>query len=313
MSNQADIRDIQILGDLKTAFGRFGEDVLQVLAALEKQFEEIQEQLEERQRHWGRQMDQARDQLREARHEMHKCHRKAERSDDYVDCSFEEDQFSNAEKILAECEPNWETVKQWRHRIEGQIADFEGDMHRLSNLASSRTSSVLAFLANKIEILDRYVGGNTQDVPLLPMNTATTITIETNPTQLQNKTKDDKIQKDFEPAKFGHASTANYGNTFFAAHPYLKGQVVIHHAVPQNVLIRYPGLVTKAEIHSLENLRGIPKAINNDFHASLIRCEWNTFYAENRVVTKDQLLQKASEIDTKYGHNFLPPTGNINP
>lgn len=162
MSNQADIRDIQILGDLKTAFGRFGEDVLQVLAALEKQFEEIQERLEERQLYWGSQVDQARDELHEARHEMHKCHRRAERADDddYVDCSFEEERVSDAESELAKCEENWEIVKKWRHRIEGQIAGFEGDMHRLSNLASSRTSSVQAFLASKIEILDRYVGGS---------------------------------------------------------------------------------------------------------------------------------------------------------
>ena len=159
MSNQANIRDIQILGDLKTAFGRFGEDVLRVLAVLEKQFEEIQGQLEQRQEHWQRQVEAAQEAVYEARRSLNECESQPEDEEGgSPDCSSEAEQVSDAERDLAGYEENLETVKQWRHRIEGQIADFQGDMHRLSNLASSRTSSVQAFLANKIEILDRYVG-----------------------------------------------------------------------------------------------------------------------------------------------------------
>ena len=168
MSIQANIRDIQILGDLKTAFGRFGEDVLQVLAALEKQFEEIQERLEERQHHWRRQVDEAEDQVHAARRALRDCENSGYRDEegDYQepDCGWAEEGVSDAERHLAAYEENLETVKQWRHRIEGQITDFEGDMHRLSNLASSRTSSVQTFLANKIEILGRYIGGSSAGV-----------------------------------------------------------------------------------------------------------------------------------------------------
>jgi hypothetical protein len=42
----------------------------------------------------------------------------------------------------------------------------------------------------------------------------------------------------------------------------VRGQV--HHAVEQQALRRYPGLITDAEMNSLENLRGIPKNINSD-------------------------------------------------
>ena len=161
MSNQANIRDIQILGDLKTAFGCFSEEVLQVLAALKKQFEEIQEWLEEREDHWRRQVEEAQEAVHEARRSLNECENQPDDEEGASpDCSSEEEQVSDAERFLVRCEENLETVKQWRHRIEGQIADFEGDMHRLSNLASSRTSSVQAFLANKIEILDRYVNGS---------------------------------------------------------------------------------------------------------------------------------------------------------
>ncbi len=54
---------------------------------------------------------------------------------------------------------------------------------------------------------------------------------------------------------------------------------------------------TKAEMHSLENLRGIPKALNSDLHLSKIRLEWNRFYEGNLNPAKQELLNKATEID----------------
>ena len=60
-------------------------------------------------------------------------------------------------------------------------------------------------------------------------------------------------------------------------------------------------------MHSLDNLRGIPKEINSDLHLSKIRKEWNKFYKEFPNPTKEQLLQKRLDIDKKYGHLFKPP------
>jgi len=59
--------------------------------------------------------------------------------------------------------------------------------------------------------------------------------------------------------------------------------------------------------HSFENLRGIPKTINSDVHLSQIRREWNQFYRQNPAPTQQQLLQKATEIDAKFGSQFQPP------
>ena len=114
-------------------------------------------------------------------------------------------------------------------------------------------------------------------------------------------------------ASFGKALSNDYRATFFAAHPELEGQVVVHHAVEQQVLTKFPGAVTEAEIHSLENLRGILNTINSDVHLSQIRVEWNRFYKpfiEGRTSpTKAQLLEKAAEIDAKFGSRFTPPVG----
>jgi hypothetical protein len=114
-------------------------------------------------------------------------------------------------------------------------------------------------------------------------------------------------------ASFGTSTTSNYAKTFFAANPELKGQVVVHHAVEQQVLTKFPGVVTKGEINSLENLRGIPNSLNPHLHLSEIRVEWNRFYkpfvANGTQPTKSQLLQKATEIDTRFGTKFNPPLG----
>lgn len=113
-------------------------------------------------------------------------------------------------------------------------------------------------------------------------------------------------------ATVGLASTNSYRATFFAANPSLSSStIVVHHAIEQQVLSRYPGLFTEAEINSLENLRGIPKEANSELHLSAIRKEWNKFYRENLSghTTREDILEKATEIDKKYGSQFNPAIG----
>ena len=101
----------------------------------------------------------------------------------------------------------------------------------------------------------------------------------------------------------------DYREVFFNENPKLKGQVWVHHGVEQQVLVKpqTKGLFTYDEIHSIENLRGIPNELNGDLHLSKIRKEWNRFYKEVPNPKKKQLLDKRAEIDNKYGHLFNPP------
>jgi hypothetical protein len=67
------------------------------------------------------------------------------------------------------------------------------------------------------------------------------------------------------------------------------------------------GSVAWQEIHSLENLRGIPLDINTEFHLSLIAIEWNRFYRRfGEKATRSQLVEFAGLIDKKYGRLFVP-------
>jgi hypothetical protein len=100
---------------------------------------------------------------------------------------------------------------------------------------------------------------------------------------------------------------SNYRETFFTAHPELRGKVVVHHAIEQQVLQRYPGLFTEAEMHALENLRGIPNAANPDLHLSQIRKAWNEFYRTNASPTKQQVIDFVKKLDRQHGAAFMPP------
>lgn len=108
-------------------------------------------------------------------------------------------------------------------------------------------------------------------------------------------------------ARFGWTENFNYRETFFAEHPTARGTVVVHHAVEQQVLRRYPGLVSENELHSLPNLRGIPNELNNSVHLSDIRKAWNRFYKEHPSPTQQELLDQATSLDTMYGPQFNPP------
>lgn len=114
-----------------------------------------------------------------------------------------------------------------------------------------------------------------------------------------------------KPASFGRATSKNYRETFFAAFPSTRGKVVVHHAVEQQVLIKFPEVITPEQLHSLENLRGIPKGdVNSEVHLSAIRKEWNRFYkpylASGTTPTEQELLDFATKLDNKYGHHFNP-------
>lgn len=110
-----------------------------------------------------------------------------------------------------------------------------------------------------------------------------------------------------EDASMGHAASHNYKKNFFEAHPELKGKVVVHHAIEQQVLRRYPGLFSPSEMHSIENLRGIPKGdINSRIHLSEIRVSWNEFYSSHPNPTRQQVLDYATQVDDSVGHWFNP-------
>ena len=114
---------------------------------------------------------------------------------------------------------------------------------------------------------------------------------------------------------FGSATTQDYAATYrkhYAQYDSEIGQV--HHAVEKQVLTKegYENLLTPEQVHSLENLRGIPRGQPGwDIHQGEIRKIWNDFYTQfemlGRPPSVPELLRQAKMIDDSYGHLFIPP------
>jgi hypothetical protein len=108
-------------------------------------------------------------------------------------------------------------------------------------------------------------------------------------------------------AKVGWTEDFNYRRTFAKAHPEVKEDVWVHHAVPQKVLTRYPGLFQPQEIHSVENLAGVPTGrINSDIHQGEIRRSWNDFFTTHASPSRQDVLDHATKIYLKLGVFFTP-------
>jgi hypothetical protein len=98
-----------------------------------------------------------------------------------------------------------------------------------------------------------------------------------------------------------------YRANFWAVHPELRGHVYIHHAIPIYVFKLYPDVIPLSEVHEHANLRGIPATINAAIHLSAIGKEWIDFYRTHpTTATKQEIRNKAIEIDRKFGKTFAP-------
>lgn len=111
-------------------------------------------------------------------------------------------------------------------------------------------------------------------------------------------------------AKSSRSSTSDYKKVFFDKHPGLRGKVVVHHAIEQQARKRYPGTISSKDMHSIGNLRGIPKERNARLHLSALRKEWNEFYRTHPTATRAELDEFAEKMDKKYGDEFQPPVGD---
>lgn len=103
---------------------------------------------------------------------------------------------------------------------------------------------------------------------------------------------------------------ASYRTVFYRAYPHLKGTgIAIHHALPQSIRDRYPGLFKAKEVHSLKYLSGIPKTAEKDGESvhDLITQSWEQFKKKNATATRQQVIEHMRKLDEEYGRYFVPP------
>jgi len=131
-----------------------------------------------------------------------------------------------------------------------------------------------------------------------------------------------KYLDDIKVSKLGRATTNDYRKNFDDAFPDVRVDMEVHHAFPQELLDNFPDLgFDPKEIHSLENLRGIPNSVKWPLNAppetptirlhSHITNEWKKFFDPFKMSvtspTFEQIQAFALQIDNLSGQYFKPP------
>lgn len=118
-----------------------------------------------------------------------------------------------------------------------------------------------------------------------------------------------KYIDDLKTPKLGgyFATVSSYRENFKNKFNDVKDQIgEVHHAVPQWVQTRYAHLgITNNQMHSLENLRGIPN--NNSLDHVTITNYWEAFYNSNQNANIGEIMDFVKFIDDEFGHLFVPP------
>ena len=112
-------------------------------------------------------------------------------------------------------------------------------------------------------------------------------------------------------ATVGSAKRKKYKKTYVDDVPDSDPESEVHHAIPQAALTLYPDLFTPEEIHSPENLRGIPKSISRYIHQSQLGKEFSKFRRKHSNPSRQDLIDYASYTDWKYGEFYIPKISKI--
>ncbi|UAL48001.1 LXG domain-containing protein [Sutcliffiella horikoshii] len=209
--------------------------------------------------------------------------------------------------------------RQMQHKVQLMIESQKAKLKDFSNSVKGAIKTQQAAIKgtaaglkasgiNKVrELMKDFLLPNNQSQLSLaggPYNTIDSANINR---KLEDNKKDIIDRIEVEAGKGTNKDIKNYRKTFFDKYPELEGSVIVHHAIEQQVLKKYPNLFSLEEIHALENLRGIPKEINSDIHLSKIRKDWNRFYRNHPNPTKEDMINYMIELDKKYGKSFNPP------
>jgi hypothetical protein len=123
--------------------------------------------------------------------------------------------------------------------------------------------------------------------------------------------------EDVKVARFGWATINDHLATFDRTFPDIRVNMQVHHAIPQATLSRFPALgIDPKQMHSLENLRGIPNTVlapdgsGDELHTFITRMWEQDFfpnYGPGNIPTMQEMNYFAKQIDDQFGHLFNPP------
>lgn len=160
MDNSVNVRAIETLNDLRAALIRFAGRVGEALHTADTEIRRTQEWLRERELHWQREVERAREAVRQAQAALRHCQSQVYRDRDgrtyHPPCDAEKAALARAEAHLRQVEAELQRVRMWKARVEQAVGEYRLHERRLWALTTLEAEHAKAFLERARGDLERY-------------------------------------------------------------------------------------------------------------------------------------------------------------
>lgn len=150
MSKKLHIRDPRILEQVGHSLEQFADQASQILATVDRELLQFQEQLDRRVYHWERQVKQAANAVQSARLALRQCeasgYRDSEGRYHAPDCSAEMQQLEAAERHYRQCEQKLAKAKEIRSKVRQGVQFYVGESKRFSSFLNSQNQKAAGAL-----------------------------------------------------------------------------------------------------------------------------------------------------------------------
>jgi DNA repair exonuclease SbcCD ATPase subunit len=155
MSESVRVFNVSALADLREALVRFKDDAQAALSSVELELHRAVEWLDERQKHWRREIRKCEDAVHNAKMEL--SHKKVFPIFDRTpDTSQEEKTLKRAKERLREAEEKSQLCQRWEPQLRRAIGEYETHGRGLGGMLEMDLPRMLALLQRKIDALEAY-------------------------------------------------------------------------------------------------------------------------------------------------------------
>lgn len=160
MSQSANVRSVQALGELKGALSCFQGEAQDALQAAEQEIQRTLDWLQERLNHWRNEVSRRQEEVARAGTALTRCQASGytDRDGRYhaPNCSAYEQALRRAQSRLREAEAELRNVQEWTRRVQQANGNYQRQAQRLATVLNGDLPRGTALLGRKIAILHSY-------------------------------------------------------------------------------------------------------------------------------------------------------------
>ena len=156
--SSANIKAIQALEAMRSALLKFKADAADSLNAMLSESRRTKEWLQERQRHWQKEIRRRIESLQQAQADLTYC-----QCND-CDCSWEVRMVKRAQQDLDDAEQQLRAVQLHLKQVCNAHDEFEREARRLNNMLERELLQGTTLLTRSFETLSNYAGGGSSSV-----------------------------------------------------------------------------------------------------------------------------------------------------